>query len=637
MKHFLKKQLLALFLVSLGVDIAIAASGTTIEVATAGALANAVSKANSSTTDIELKLSGTLTPMGGLISFMNSHSNITIYLTGPAVVSGKLLVSPSNAASIVITQVTFDEIIDNNNKVTVRTADASTSFPDNLTALASSQRQVYFGFSKLVGVTSVAVEKSDDETSWTVLSENDLERRDDQSAEPTQVGWQSIRYLAATPGASAFYRLVATTSDSQTFTSETFSVTTAQKGCLHSRPGAKATIYLDFDGFVDDYSGNASAAGTNFIQAPVFEDRSAISNVWRSVAEDFAVFDVDVTTEEPPHDRLVKSDAEDDQYGKRVVFDQRTGDDKWYKGAGGVSGLGAFGFRTDRPAFIFGATTDNIACQATHEVSHTLGLVHDGGVIDLDGYQRWDVEKQEWVDIEGEKQKSEYYSGKRVSLNCMWYPVMGGVPTNNGADYINQFSDGNYDTATNDEDDFAVITGQRAGAREGNVVVFPTTLYPGGTEEGFWKLKLLADDVGDDIATATSCDGRAAAIISPNDTDVFCFDAGKGPATIKVSPEYQGSSYGSSLDAKVELLDTNGAVLAASENPLQGDIDDGEFRKAELSLTLSSAGRYYVRVSGTFHETTGCATNAYGSVGPYVLTIESVKGLKHSAPRILIR
>lgn len=608
-----------LFAAFLAMTVSVANAITQINVNTAGTLANAFNTVNSSTTDVEVRFSGTITPTSPTILITNSNE-IKIYLTGPAVVNGTLAVSGLAKAEVIISGVTFTST--SGNVTTIKEEDA-TAFPEETVAIPSSQRQVYFGFPALKGVTAIEVKKSADGVSWDSISEDKLERRNESSPEPTQIGWQSIRYLDAMPGEIGQYKLVATAANG-TFESEVFEVTNAVKGTLHSRPNAKATIYLDFDGYVDDYKGNAAAANLSYIKTPEYANRKAIPNIWRSVAEDFAIFDVDVTTEEPTIDKLVKSDADDEIYGKRVVFDRRTGLNKWYTGAGGVSGLGAFGFRADRPAFIFGEETDNVACQATHEVSHTLGLVHDGGeVIVPVGSEVYDPDTGKMVVIEEEYTiPSEYYSGQKVSLNCFWYPVMGGVPTRDGADYINQFSNGNYVSATNNEDDFAVITGKIAGAREENVVVFPKSLYPEGEKKGFWKLNLLPDDVGDDVSSATPYDGERMALISPEDVDVFSISAKAGEVAIYVSPEYEGSSYGSSLDAMVELLDASGDILASSKNPLQGDIDDGEFRKAELKYTLVQDGVYYIRVSGTYHEVSGCATSAYGSVGPYKLTAD---------------
>ena len=45
-----------------------------------------------------------------------------------------------------------------------------------------------------------------------------------------------------------------------------------------------------------------------------------IISIWRAVAEDYAVWDVDVTTEEPAAENLKKSNNTDVAYGLRVVI-----------------------------------------------------------------------------------------------------------------------------------------------------------------------------------------------------------------------------------------------------------------------------------------------------------------------------
>lgn len=75
---------------------------------------------------------------------------------------------------------------------------------------------------------------------------------------------------------------------------------------LHSRPGAPRIIYLDFDGHSQN---NAKGFGA-FTALPydpskngaAFDDteKRQMALIWQRVAEDYIIFDVDVTTEEPP-------------------------------------------------------------------------------------------------------------------------------------------------------------------------------------------------------------------------------------------------------------------------------------------------------------------------------------------------
>ena len=60
-------------------------------------------------------------------------------------------------------------------------------------------------------------------------------------------------------------------------------------------------------------------------------------SIWRAVAEDFAVWDVDVTTEDPGVEGLRKSVSADVAYGMRVVIGGAAAD--WYDSGGGIAGV----------------------------------------------------------------------------------------------------------------------------------------------------------------------------------------------------------------------------------------------------------------------------------------------------------
>ena len=110
---------------------------------------------------------------------------------------------------------------------------------------------------------------------------------------------------------------------------------------LHSNPGAAAKLFLDFDGhFQEVWSTYRN------IQSPAFSldaDRStfsgwelaAIHEIWATVAEDFAPFNIDVTTVEPP--------SFADRVAQRIVIGGATQD--WWAGCGsGVSLPGSFSY-----------------------------------------------------------------------------------------------------------------------------------------------------------------------------------------------------------------------------------------------------------------------------------------------------
>src|SRR5687768_8369332 len=101
---------------------------------------------------------------------------------------------------------------------------------------------------------------------------------------------------------------------------------------LHSLPGVTRVIYLDFDGHTTSGTSwnSAFAGGAAIVSAPfnldgdptTFSDteRGLIQRIWQRVAEDYAPFGVDVTTEDPGLEGLRKTTSSDAAYGMRVVI-----------------------------------------------------------------------------------------------------------------------------------------------------------------------------------------------------------------------------------------------------------------------------------------------------------------------------
>lgn len=350
---------------------------------------------------------------------------------------------------------------------------------------------------------------------------------------------------------------------------------------LHSNPGAKHVIYLDFTGHTTAGTlWNTAFTNGAPIVTPAYDidgdpttfssaELAEIQRAWRIVTEDFLPFDVDVTTEEPPLDRLIKSGTTDQFWGIRVVIGGSCYD--WFTGAGGVAYLDSFNWSSDTPCFVFEeAGFDSEFQEAiTHEVGHTLGLNHDG------------------------KGSDEYYFGHNG-----WCPIM-------GASYyqpLSQWSKGEYNGATNLEDDLAMIT----------------------TKNGFGYRN---DDHGDTILAATELIEVGSVylvggIIERNtDVDVFSFTTRTGIVDFAI----YGIDERSNLDIKAELLDSTGLVIYTS-NPTNS-------LNASIVRTVSP-GEYYIRVSGDGRgdPTTNGYSN-YGSLGAY--TIEGTAEMRLPTPVIV--
>jgi hypothetical protein len=159
---------------------------------------------------------------------------------------------------------------------------------------------------------------------------------------------------------------------------------------LHSNPGAEKVIYLDFDSHFtqntlwndpDPESDEDVEIGTIFTPPYSIDDVGSFSaqelfniqEMWARVAEDFAPFDVDVTTEDPGETfngiRAAVGGSNDDWLDQDV---------------GGIAYILSFG--SDTPVFVFDEQTGNGDPKATaeaisHEVGHSLGLFHWGQVI----------------------------------------------------------------------------------------------------------------------------------------------------------------------------------------------------------------------------------------------------------------
>ncbi|NNE72197.1 MAG: hypothetical protein HKN26_00870 [Acidimicrobiales bacterium] len=223
----------------------------------------------------------------------------------------------------------------------------------------------------------------------------------------------------------------------------------SQTFLLHSRPGSSKVIYLDFDGYnlpagTGWNGGNALTAlpwdtdgnGASFSQSEL----DTIQSVWQRTAEDFAAFDVDVTTEDPGYAAINRASLADQNFGTRVVITDTAGlpGDCTYGptgGCGGIAAVGTFdwiGANHDfaQPAWAFpgnpayGDSAKGITAIAPHEAGHVLGLTHDGQGAD------------------------EYYLG-----HDMWAPIMGIELY----EPVSQWSAGGYVGATNAQDDYAVM------------------------------------------------------------------------------------------------------------------------------------------------------------------------------------
>lgn len=135
------------------------------------------------------------------------------------------------------------------------------------------------------------------------------------------------------------------------------------------------------------------------------------------------------------------------------------------------------------------------------------------------------------------------------------------------------------------------------------------------------------DEAGDDLATAgtlPSDDLLAAsgAITTAADVDVWAFGAGAGTARFAANP----AALGADLDLLLEVLDSEGTVLASS-NPLEG-------LSASLDpVLLPTAGTYYLRLSGVgAGDPSVAGYSDYASLGQYSISASVPVAVSTQAP-----
>ncbi|EGD79295.1 hypothetical protein PTSG_09711 [Salpingoeca rosetta] len=343
---------------------------------------------------------------------------------------------------------------------------------------------------------------------------------------------------------------------------------------LHSRRGARNRIVLDFDGHtaraIDSTWGAFAAKAYDVAgNGPCFNaaEQKHVTQVWARVAEDYAPFDVDVTTE--PLDQTSTT--------IHVVITsarQENGKPMPYSDSGGVAVIGVFGSPSIAyysPALVYWdnlnfGSESHVADAISHEAGHNFGLGHDGFG------------------------NNEYYDGMdgTTAMNS-WGPIMG-APYGRA---LTQWSRGNYAGATNSQDDIDIITRQTG---------------------------LAMDEAGDGPGTAASvvytdsnaffADGVISSHVDKDWWVVQLTDTGSIEATVIPWFASEGSA-GNNVDLKLTMYASDGRSMVVRSNP-SGDTS------ASISRTALPAGVYFLEVDGVGD--VAVFNSDYGSIGQYRLT-----------------
>lgn len=362
---------------------------------------------------------------------------------------------------------------------------------------------------------------------------------------------------------------------------------TPDTGALHSRPDASRVIHLDFDGhflpadhaWVDHpVTGHPELADTEHPAWDPAGDGPALSQaeavalhaIWEAVAEDFAPFDVDVTTQDPGLDGLVKSSPADTHYGaKAVITSNSPAQVLCTEDCSGIAFLGSFdAYERAGVAWVFneGLSAD-IAYTAdtiSHEIGHNLGLGHHGGGGD-----------------------DKYYQG-----HGGWAPIMGAGwhrPTT-------QWSRGDYAGANNPGQDDLALIGMHLPRRADEAISWP------GDEPDWGRV----------AARLSPPPASTATITDSTDSDTWLLGECAPEAEVHVRP----SAALTNLDARLTVRDIESHDVVATVDPM-ASWSSARAYGTDARWIASRAGWYAIEVAGTGVGTASTGYSAYGSLGDY--------------------
>lgn len=380
-------------------------------------------------------------------------------------------------------------------------------------------------------------------------------------------------------------------------TASSFAADASQVFLLHSKPGSSNVVFLDFDGHT--LSGTAWSS-TDLVALPfdpsqndnpstvanfTTDELNYIAEIWHRVAEDYATFDIDVTTEEP---------AVFTSTTGRVLFTHSadaSGQAMPSDTYGGIAYINVFGnsnYTAYSPVMVYYTNLANYSVGlinynaevASHEFGHNLGLSHDGAT---DG--------------------TTYYSGHGDGL-VSWGPIMGYMLDKN----VTQWSKGEYAGANNAQNDLSIIAGKLGyvGDDHGDTPSQATAL--------------VLEENGDILVSSPELDPdnvlpeNKGVIEDRSDVDWFYLDVTEtGILNIAATPAWhsftRSDSRGANLDIELALYDSDMTLLDLHE-------PDNDTNAAVLAMLDS--GRYYLQIDGVGNNTNSNYSD-YASVGMYFL------------------
>ncbi len=436
-------------------------------------------------------------------------------------------------------------------------------------------------------------------------------------------------YADLSPG--TYYLRVHVTQGSGDYTMRVLSdsVYAAAVPAFSSKPDAPAQFYLDFDGHssTTDYWAQNTPEARNGYSFPAFNirgdghvgdpntfspgERLFIANTWRSVAEDFSAFNLNVTTVEPqalkaPGPGQTVANAQGVAL-RNVVTNKR--DQLWAKNAAGYAPLNAFtNTFANGPALNF-PNTDlsnlpppgaNFALRRNVEVLAGVGqlISHEGG-------HALGLQHQFLTAADGTTLPAITYSGESKLRG----------PTERLATWVTGVAAAlSPAIPPKQQNDMDVLAANGFGYR--------------------------ADDVGNTQAAAVALTAtgntytRGGVIEKSDDVDFYSFVAA-GKTTIDVAPI--GYELDPNLNVQFELFDANGVSVARGIKPIvTANQKQMPSQAATLTLDNLANGTYFLKVSSTGRRGTGKPNQFIENFGQYTINVDTTLAAVNQPPAVTL-
>ncbi len=310
---------------------------------------------------------------------------------------------------------------------------------------------------------------------------------------------------------------------------------------LSSNSSAAVKLYLDFDGHFE-----ADWGSYDNVTTPAFSidsdystfstaEINAITEIWQRVSEDYAPFNIDVTTIDPG-----------DFSNGSALRVSIGGNGSWYGNAGGVAYVNTFTNSIVNTVYVFpdklAKNAKYIAEATSHEAGHGFGLRHQSKYVNGTKTDEYHPGSGDWAPIMG----VSYYKARTT-----WH-------------------NGTTTSATTYQDDMAVI------ARSTNGFGYRTDDHGGvgsATSLNF---------VGD---TATA----AGIIEQMSDQDGFSFSTTGGQLDVSLNV----AQIGANLDAVLELRSLSGQLIATADpSTSYGATISTTVAGGDYVLVVRSTGQY---------------------------------------------